>query len=325
MEAKVLLMEQLMPMLATGAEDAARELMRNFEIRLAAGMKSKLASIAYTIDAFLAAKRIDGLSPKTLQNYAYTLNLFAAWATANLCDMTVDEIRYYISHLIDTRELKPSSLMTHINTLKSFFGWAANEDIIRQNPMCKIRLNNRNKRPTRKALPTEELEQLREACMDYRDRALVEFLVSSGCRIGEVVRILVDDINFKERSLIVCGKGNKERTVFFSVKAKMLMEAYLAHRPGGTALFCANRIPYSVLTPRALEIILARIGSAAHIPHRVHPHLLRHTFATNALNCGMDITVIQRLLGHESIGTTQIYAVVSAESIRREYDRYIAN
>lgn len=275
------------------------------------------------IAAFLAAKKIDGLSQKTLKNYREMLAAFADQVDKHVTKITTDDIREYIGTLAE-RGLKDSSIQTHINTLRSFFGWLDLEDVIRKNPMRKIKSLKIDRAKARRPLTAEQLERLRDGCRSYREKALVEFLVSSGCRLGEVVGIRVDNVDWQGRSVVVLGKGNKERTVYFSVRAKLMLQEYLAQRKGGDALFASSRAPYGTMTPRAVERAIQKIGERAGGQRRVHPHLLRHTFASNALNAGMDITIIQHLLGHTDPKTTLIYAELSPRMVRYEYERVVA-
>ena len=148
-------------------------------------------------------------------------------------------------------------------------------------------------------LTEAELSQLRKGCRNIRDQALVEFLSSSGCRLSEAAGLRAEQVNWKQRSVRVLGKGRKARTVFFSAHAGGLLREYLSQREGGEALFAAVRAPWTPLTPGGIEKALARIGQRAGLARRVHPHILRHTFATQALKGGMALPVIQQLLGHE--------------------------
>lgn len=270
---------------------------------------------------FLTAKKIDGLSPRTIGNYDDILRAFMKRVPQRVDAITTDHVRDYIGYL-DMRGLKPSSIQTHINSLRSFFGWLAVEEIIMRNPMAKIRTVKFDRKGLRHALKVEELERLRDACRNYREKAMVEFLISTGCRLSEAAALGLDDLNLRDRCVSVLGKGSKRRTVYFSVRAKLMIEEYAMARRGGDALFASSRRPYGPLKGRAIQRALQAVGERAGIPHRVHPHLLRHTFATHALHAGMDITVIQQLLGHENVSTTQIYAEISQDVVRHQYERF---
>ena len=263
------------------------------------------------IKYYLGAKRIDGLSDKTLGNYRCNLEMFAARVNKSAAKVTTDDIRGYISYLDETRHLKDTSLQTHINTLRAFFGWLHTEERIKKNPMAKIK--------------SLKLERLRDACKTYREKALIEFLVSTGCRLSEVAQLRAADLNLADRSVQVTGKGDKDRVVYFSVRARLMIEEYMMQRKGGDGLFVSSKSPYEPLKPRAIQRIVHSLSERAGLEGRVHPHLLRHTFATHALNGGMDVTVIQRLLGHEDIATTQIYAELNEEGVRHQYNKYVAN
>lgn len=277
------------------------------------------------ITYYLGAKRIDGLSPRTLANYKYTLELFAQRMNKSVSKITTDDIRGYITYLSEVRNLSETSLQTHISILRAFFGWLHTEEKIKKNPMLKIRSLKLDKKNARQALSVEELERLRDACKGYREKALVEFLVSSGCRLSEAAQLNVADVNFAERSVTVTGKGDKDRMVYFSVRARLMLQEYIKGRKGGEGLFVSCKTPYLPLKQRAIQRIIHNISERAGLEARVHPHLLRHTFATHALNSGMDVTVIQRLLGHENIATTQIYAAMNEDVIKHQYNKYVAN
>lgn len=277
------------------------------------------------IKYYLGAKKIDGLSERTLKNYKANLESFAAKVEKSAAKITTDDIRGYIAYLDETRHLKETSLQTHINTLRAFFGWLTVEEKIKKNPMAKIKSLKLDKKGARQALTVEELERLRDACRGYREKALVEFLVSSGCRLSEVAQLRAADLNLADRSMQVTGKGDKDRVVYFSVRARLMIEEYMMQRKGGDGLFVSSKSPYEPLKPRAIQRIVHSLSERAGLEGRVHPHLLRHTFATHALNGGMDVTVIQRLLGHEDIATTQIYAELNEEGVRHQYNKYVAN
>lgn len=276
------------------------------------------------IKYYLGAKKIDGLSERTLKNYKYNLEMFAERMAKSAARITTDDIRGYIAYLDETRHLAETSLQTHINTLRAFFGWLHTEEKIKKNPMSKIKSLKLDKKGARQALSVEELERLRDACEGYREKALVEFLVSSGCRLSEVAQLSVGDLNLTDRSVQVTGKGDKDRAVYFSVRARLMLQEYIRERKGGEGLFCSCKSPYQPLKQRAIQRIIHTISERAGLAARVHPHLLRHTFATHAINGGMDVTVIQKLLGHEDVSTTQIYAALNDETIRHQYNKFIA-
>lgn len=273
----------------------------------------------------MGAKKIDGLSPRTLANYKYTLDLFSQRMSKSVSKITTDDIRGYITYLSADRKLSETSLQTHISILRAFFGWLHTEEKIKKNPMLKIRSLKLDKKNARQALSVEELERLRDTCKGYREKALVEFLVSTGCRLSEVAQLSVSDVNFVERNVTVVGKGDKARMVYFSIRARLMLQEYIKERKGGEGLFVSSKTPYLPLKPRAIQRIIHGLSERAGLESRVHPHLLRHTFATHALNSGMDVTVIQRLLGHENIATTQIYAAMNEDVVKHQYNKYVAN
>ena len=326
MTARHELAKRLISMVSAGEPitmDTLNELLKGYTIlREADEEKSDLKK---RISYYLGAKRIDGLSPRTLANYKYTLDMFSERVNKSVSKITADDIRGYISYLSEARGLRETSLQTHISVLRAFFSWLLMEERIKKNPMLKIRSLKLDKKNARQALSVEELERLRDACKGYREKALVEFLVSTGCRLSEVAQLNVADLDFNNRSVTVTGKGNKERPVYFSIRARLMLQEYIKERKGGEGLFVSSKTPYLPLKPRAIQRIIHGLSVRAGLDARVHPHLLRHTFATHALNSGMDVTAIQQLLGHENISTTQIYAAMNEDVIRHQYNKYVAN
>ena len=148
--------------------------------------------------------------------------------------------------------------------------------------------------------------------------------MSSGCRVSEVAGLRVDDIDWRDRKCKVIGKGNKERTVYFSVRAKLMLQLYIEGRKGGEALFSSSRAPYEPLSDRGIEKIISKLGKRIGMERPLYPHLMRHTFASHALNCGMELTIIQHLLGHSDPKTTLIYAEINPVRVQYEYNRVIA-
>jgi len=275
------------------------------------------------VEAFLAAKRIDGCRPKTIKGYRERLKLFMTQCSKPVQQITTDDLREYLAYLVDERHLMDNSVQAHINTLRSFFSWLVDEDNIRKSPMRKIKSLKIDKLRSRHPLTAEQLELVRDGCRGYKEKALVEFLVSSGCRVSEVAGLRVDDIDWRDRKCKVIGKGNKERTVYFSVRAKLMLQLYIAERRGGEALFASSRAPYEPLTDRGIEKMISKLGKRIGMERSLYPHLMRHTFASHALNCGMELTIIQHLLGHSDPKTTLIYAEIDPIRVQYEYNRMI--
>lgn len=196
---------------------------------------------------------------------------------------------------------------------------------MRKTPLKKIKVPHFHKQDLRHAIHGEDLEKIRHICTDKRDKALLELFLSSGCRISEVVALNITSLDMSENSIEVVGKGNKKRTVYFSYRAKLFIMQYLQTRcDTNPALFVTKRKPHNRLGVRTIQNDIRSIGIRAGLTHTIHPHLLRHTFATLALNAGMDLTVIQSLLGHESIATTQIYAIINQTHIKAEYRKLLS-
>lgn len=304
--------------------DAQRvfDFLSDYHIEYSTGIENM--DFSCQINHFLGAKRSEGISPKTAHNYRIYLTIFNDYINKPASAVTTNDIRDFITYLSEVRINKNSSIQTVLNTLRSFFGWMQTEEYIPKNPTTRIKSFKINKKDSRHPLTPEQLELLRDACHTYREKALVEFLYSSGCRVSEAVQIDLSAIDFERRCVSVIGKGDKRRNLYFSIRAKLMIRQYVAERKGGTALFCSGRQPYGRLGDRSIEEIIRRIGEQAGITKRVHPHVLRHTLATDLLNSGMDITIIQQILGHSSVGTTEIYAEISQDSVRREYEKFIA-
>lgn len=276
------------------------------------------------IDMFLAAKQLEGLKEKTIKEYRAVLMLFASRTHKSVESINADDIRMHINYLLNERGLRKASVQTHSVSLRSFFTWLESEEIIEKHPMRKVKAIKLNLQDARHPLTPEELELLRCGCKTDREKALVEFMVSSGCRLSEVAGIMVDQIDWTNRSVIVHGKGDKDRVVYFSVRAKLMMQRYIASRGGGTALFVTTRKDHTPMAARSIAGLLKKIGKEAGETRNIHPHLMRHTFASNALNSGMDLTVIQKLMGHSDPRTTMIYAELRQETVKTAYEKIIA-
>ena len=320
MTAKIDLIAKLTALMPECAREIIK-IMREYDVQTA--QVYDRSNLPRRVEAFLAAKRIDGCRPKTIKGYRERLKLFMTQCSKPVQQITTDDLREYLAYLVDERHLMDNSVQAHINTLRSFFSWLVDEDNIRKSPMRKIKSLKIDKLRSRHPLTAEQLELVRDGCRGYKEKALVEFLVSSGCRVSEVAGLRVDDIDWRDRKCKVIGKGNKERTVYFSVRAKLMLQLYIAERRGGEALFSSSRAPYEPLSDRGIEKIISKLGKRIGMERPLYPHLMRHTFASHALNCGMELTIIQHLLGHSDPKTTLIYAEIDPIRVQYEYNRMI--
>lgn len=268
---------------------------------------------------YLACKKLDGLAKGTLKNYQNNLLTFSSMLIKPLASVTTMDLRMFLAQRCIN--LMPSSTNEQIYVLKSFFGWLNEEEYIPSNPAKKLKLTKEPVR-LRQPLTEEQMEIFRQACITDREKALTEFIYSSACRLSDAVTISISDINWSECTAVVIGKGNKEREIYFSVKAKILLKKYLKTRKGTSdALFLTSKSPFTRLGARSVQreikVILKRSG----LNVNVFPHLFRHGKASDLSNAGTPIQIIQKILGHENISTTTIYAKVSKENILHEYRR----
>jgi len=271
------------------------------------------------LQIYLAVKKLDGLSLKTLKNYNYNLIKFADMLRKPLATVTTMDLRMFLAQRC--KNMKPSSTNEQIFILKSFFGWLFIEEYIPKNPTSKLKQTKVPSR-LREALSVDEIEILRQKCKSVREKALLEFTYSSGCRLAEIVDINKEDIDWNNKTLKVIGKGNKERVVCFNTKAKYLLKEYiLSRRDNNCALFVASKGPHNRLGGRSIERIINVIADRAQLGKSIYPHLLRHSIATHLLAAGMALHNVQALLGHSDPKTTQIYAETSIENVVYEYKR----
>lgn len=215
------------------------------------------------------------------------------------------------------------TLKTYIATLRSFFKFLIEEEYLLRNPMAKIKTPKSSSR-IRVALNDEELEILRNACETTREKAIIEFIYSTACRVSEVSNINIEDVDFTNKTLRVIGKGDKERRVYFSSKCKLYIQDYLSSRGFmSDYLFAASKRPHNKLSPESIEKEVRGIANRTKINKPIYPHILRHTFATQALKSGMPLDTIQAILGHSKITTTQIYAAEDTNKIEFECRRFL--
>lgn len=271
---------------------------------------------------FISAKRIEGCSEKTLNYYENTIRAFLDETSKELHDVTTNEIRRYLSDFQAKRNSSKTTVDNVRRILSSFFSWLEDEDYIIKSPVRRIH-KVRSELTVKETISDEHLEKLRDTCTEVRDLAMIDFLVSTGVRVGELVTLNRNDIDFNERQCVVLGKGNKERTVYFNARAKVHLQNYLVTRKDtNQALFVSLTAPYNRLTISGVETRMRQLGKQAKVC-RIHPHKFRRTLATMAIDKGMPIEQVQRLLGHCKIDTTLHYAMVNQTNVRNAHRKFI--
>ena len=271
---------------------------------------------------FLSAKRIEGCSEKSLKYYQATIEAMLTQLQKDVCCITTDEIRTY---LMEYQQQKNSSKVTIDNIrriLSSFFSWLEDEDYILKSPVRRIH-KVKTGANIKETYSDEALELMRDSCSELRDLAMIDMLASTGMRVGEMVLLNREDINFLERECVVFGKGDKERIVYFDARTKIHLQAYLNQRTDSDpALFVSLQAPYSRMQIGGIEVRLRRLGEKLGIS-KVHPHKFRRTLATMAIDKGMPIEQLQQLLGHKRIDTTLQYAMVKQSNVKIAHRKYI--
>lgn len=274
------------------------------------------------LDMFIAAKRVEGCSEKTVTYYTATINKFLDSINKDIRDILTDDIRIYLS---EYQEKNSSSKVTMDNMRRifsSFFTWLEDEDYIVKSPVRRIH-KVKTANIIKETFSDETLEILRDTCTEIRNLAMIELLASAGIRVGELVLLNRDDINFNERSCIVFGKGDKEREVYFDARTKLHLQTYLRMRTDDNpALIVSLKAPYNRLTICGVEKAVRKLGAMASI-EKVHPHKFRRTLATMAIDRGMPIEQVQKLLGHKNINTTMQYAMVNAANVKNSHRKIL--
>ncbi|MBO0586102.1 tyrosine-type recombinase/integrase [Sporosarcina sp. E16_8] len=294
------------------------EVLVNYQIHRKTEIESE-QDLPEKVELFLSAKRLEGYSDKTLKDYAIELRLFHAFVDKPTVNITTIDIRNYLS---SNKNIKTSTVGKKLFVIRSLFNWLVQEELLLRNPSKKIKAPKLPKRIS-KGLSTEDLEMVREACGSLRERAIVEVLYSTGCRLSELADMVRDDVDMQSMSASVIGKGDKERIVYLSYKAFYHLKKYLDSREDDCpSLFVTERKPYRGMVGATIQREIRQIEQRTSLSKKFTPHTLRHTLATNMLNNGADITEVQIILGHESIGTTQVYAQVSEERKKEAHRKY---
>jgi integrase/recombinase XerD len=277
------------------------------------------SDIEQKIDFYLAAKKVERLSPNTINSYRTELSLFVKQIHKNANDIDSDDIRSYLAKL---NTAKISTLGKKLWVLKSFFTWMFNEKIIDNNPTLNIK-QPKTERKMPKIFSIEELEMMRESCHTVRQRAMLELFYATGCRLSEIQQLNVQDIDWHDYSIVVFGKGSKEREVYFSFKAAYHLKKYLNMRHDScTALFVTERNPHHRISNRGIEREINIIGKNANLDRKISCHWMRRSMATHALNNGCDLASMQEILGHSNPETTLLYCRVTEKRKHEQYNKY---
>lgn len=274
------------------------------------------------LEIFLSAKKIEGCSEKTLIYYRNTIQQMLDSVEKSVCSIGTEDLRDYLA---DYQAEKKSSKITIDNIRRifsSFFAWLEDEDYIIKSPVRRIH-RIKSGSTIKETYTDEQLETMRDNCGNLRDLALIDILASTGMRVGELVLLNKEDISFDEREYIVFGKGDKERMVYFDARTKIHLQNYLNSRVDtNNALFVSLKAPYDRMKIGGIEVRLRELGKRLNID-KVHPHKFRRTLATVAIDKGMPIEQLQKLLGHQRIDTTLQYAMVKQSNVKNAHRKYI--
>lgn len=284
--------------------------------------KTEISNYDY-LQLFLDAKKIEGCSERTLQYYQVTVERLFKSIKTPVRKQTTEEIRKYLS---DYQKINNCSKVTVDNirrNISSFFSWLEEEDYILKSPMRRIH-KIKTKQQVKEIISDEVIEKLRDNCSCARDLAMIDLLYSTGVRVGELVNLDISDIDFEARECIVFGKGDKERKVYFDAKAKLHLLDYLSTRNDtNPALFVTLDSPHSRLKISGVEIRIRQLGRKLNLT-KIHPHKFRRTMATRAIDKGMPIEQVQKILGHSQIDTTMQYAIVNQVNVKTSHQKFIA-
>lgn len=275
------------------------------------------------INKFIAAKEIEGCSERTTKYYYATLIKMDSMISKNVTHLTTDDLRMYLTEYQKINNCSKASIDNIRRNLSSFFSWLEEENYILKSPMKRIHKIKTDK-VIKETYSDETLELLRDNCNNLRDLAIIDLLSSTGMRVGELVRLNINDIDFENRECVVFGKGNKERPVYFDARTKIHLRNYINSRnDDNVALFVSLDAPHDRLNISGVEIRLRQLGRKLGI-NKVHPYKFRRTVATKAIDKGMPIEQVQSLLGHSQIDTTMHYAMVNQNNVKESHRKFVA-
>lgn len=318
------IVQGMLPYLSNAQTEKLHEVLQhtlfNYDVTLSE--KSKDISGENLVESFLSAKKIEGCSERTLKYYYATIRSMLDEIKKDVKHIVTDDIRCYLTEYQANKKSSKTTIDNIRRILSSFFSWLEDEDYILKSPVRRI---HKVKTGTniKETYSDEALEIMRDNCVELRDLAIIDMLASTGMRVGEMVLLNREDVDFNERECVVFGKGNKERIVYFDARTKIHLQNYLSKRKDNNpALFVSLKAPYDRLKIGGVEVRLRNFGKQLGL-NKVHPHKFRRTLATMAIDKGMPIEQLQKLLGHSKIDTTLQYAMVKQSNVKIAHRKYI--
>ena len=274
------------------------------------------------LDLFISSKKVEGCSDKTLRYYRVTIAKMLTSINIGVTHITTDVLRGYLANYEQESDCSKANIDNIRRILSSFFSWLEDENYILKSPVRRIH-RIRTAKLVKETYSDEALEIMRDNCENIRDLAIIDMLASTGIRVGELVRLNIEDVDFENRECVVLGKGNKERPVYFDARTKIHLRNYILSRDDDNpALFVSLLEPHDRLEISGVEVRLRKLGRMLEMP-KVHPHKFRRTLATRAIDKGMPVEQVQLLLGHSKIETTMEYAMVNQNNVKLSHRRYI--
>ena len=274
-------------------------------------------------DEFLSAKQVEGCSLRSINYYSSTLDNLIKTLEKPFNQVETEDLRIYLSEYQKRNDATKQTIDNIRRILSSFFTWLEDEDYILKSPVRRIHKIKTTKQ-VKETYSDEALERLRDNCKTIRDLAIIDILSSTGMRVGELVKLNRVDVDFNNRECVVLGKGSKERVVYFDARTKLHLQNYLNSRKDeNPALFVSLLEPHNRLEIAGIEIMLRKLGRSLQI-NKVHPHKFRRTLATKAIDKGMPIEQVQKLLGHSKIDTTMEYAIVDQQNVKNSHKKYLS-
>lgn len=322
-EKLILVINEMAEILSIAQLKKLQEVMLKYFVREGADAERRKISNEEYLSMFLDAKKIEGCSDRTIAYYDATIKHLFRHLTVPIRKMTTESIR---SYLVEYQKINNCSKVTVDNirrNISSFFSWLEEEDYILKSPMRRIH-KIKTKQQVKETISDEDIERLRDSCTCIRDLAMIDLLYSTGIRVGELVNLNISDVDFEARECVVFGKGDKERRVYFDAKAKLHLKEYIASRiDNDPALFVTLDAPHARLKISGVEIRIRELGRKLKL-NKIHPHKFRRTMATRAIDKGMPIEQVQKILGHSQIDTTMQYAIVNQNNVKVSHQKYIS-